>query len=63
MNLSSVEGSLLNISKEYLSQYWNLKIRSKFEMEPLEIFDAINNKVIRVYVSTEVAEKCRTGKK
>ncbi|XP_018566789.1 trihelix transcription factor GT-2 [Anoplophora glabripennis] len=29
-------------------------------MEPLEIYDAINNKVIRVYVSTDVAEKCRT---
>ncbi|KAJ8922011.1 hypothetical protein NQ315_008650 [Exocentrus adspersus] len=29
-------------------------------MEPLEIYDAVNNKVLRVYVSTEVAEKCRT---
>ncbi|KAJ8939455.1 hypothetical protein NQ318_023081 [Aromia moschata] len=29
-------------------------------MEPIEIFDAINNKHINVYVTTEIAEKCRT---
>ncbi|KAJ8932894.1 hypothetical protein NQ314_014375 [Rhamnusium bicolor] len=29
-------------------------------MEPLEIFDSINNKHINIYVTSEVAEKCRT---